>query len=98
MMAGDAARLCTPTVSAGIANALFSGRWAGEHWAEPSKYEQALKARLYGNLTRGYEFKVGHLADEAIDTVFRRRLRPMIWLHKFLPGYVEKRTLDLLGW
>ena len=98
MMAGDAARLCTPTVSAGIANALFSGRWAGENWAEPEKYERVLRGKLYANLTRGYEFKLRHLSDEAMDGVFRRKMRPMLWLHTLFPGLVEQRALDLLGW
>jgi len=98
MMTGDAARLCTATVSAGIANALMSGRWAGEHWTEPEKYEEALRARLYPNLLRGFEFKAAHLSDGAMDRVFRRRLRPMVWLHRLVPGYIEQKTLDLLGW
>jgi digeranylgeranylglycerophospholipid reductase len=98
MMAGDAARLCTSTVSAGIANALMSGRWAGENWAKPEKYEEALRAKMYGNLQRGFEFKERNLSDGAMERVFRRRLRPMVWLHHLLPAYVEQKTLDLLGW
>lgn len=98
MMVGDSARLCTAMFSAGIANALLSGRWAGEHWAQPERYERTVRERLHGSLCRGFAFKSAHLSDEAMERVFRRRLRPMVWLHGLLPGLIEGRTMDLLGW
>lgn len=97
MLAGDAARLCLPSISAGIASALCSGRWAGENWASPDKYEQVLRRELYPRLDRSYRFKQRNLSDRAIESVFRWRIRPMDYLHRLVPRPLERMAVDMLG-
>lgn len=97
MLAGDAARLCVASISAGIANALQSGRWAGENWDAPDKYEMILKEGLYKKLARSHRFKMRNFTDKRMDGIFRWRIRPMGLLHKLFPALLEEMTVDMLG-
>ena len=97
LLAGDAARLCVASISAGIANALQSGRWAGENWDAPEKYEMVLKEGLYKNLARSHRFKMRSFTDERMEGVFRWRIRPMGFLHRLFPAILEDMTVDMLG-
>jgi digeranylgeranylglycerophospholipid reductase len=97
LLAGDAARLCVSSISAGIANALQSGRWAGENWDAPEKYEMVLKHGLYKNLVRSHRFKMRNFSDERMEGVFRWRIRPMGFLHRLFPALLEEMTVDMLG-
>lgn len=97
MLAGDAARLCLPSISAGIASALSSGRWAGENWASPYKYEEILRRELYPRLERSYRFKQRNMSDRGIESVFRWRIRPMNFLHRLVPRPIERIAVDMLG-
>jgi digeranylgeranylglycerophospholipid reductase len=97
LLTGDAARLCVATISAGIANALQSGRWAGENWDAPEKYEMMLKEGLYKNLVRSHRFKMSNFTDERMEGVFRWKIRPMGFLHRLFPATLEQMTVDMLG-
>lgn len=97
LLVGDAARLCVASVSAGIATALQSGRWAGENWAAPEKYQTLLEEGLYKKLAGSYMFKMGNFSDEKLNALFRWRIRPMGFLHTLFPARVEQMAVDLLG-
>jgi len=97
LLAGDAARLCVPSISAGISNALCSGRWAGENWDAPEEYELVLKKNIYPKLARSYKFKMDNCTDEKMDGVFRWRIRPMHLLHRLFPTLLEDMAVDMLG-
>ncbi len=89
LLVGDAARLCVPTVGAGIAPALLSGRWAGENWDDPRRYEKILKKQLYGTLRRAYKVKNDNITDAGLNKIMRT-VRKTLWLHKMFPGLVEE--------
>jgi len=97
LLAGDAARLCVASVQAGIGSALQSGRWAGENWDAPEKYQAVLKEGMYRRLHASHRFKMGILSDGDLEGLFRRTIRSMGILHKLFPAWVEERAVDLLG-
>jgi digeranylgeranylglycerophospholipid reductase len=97
LLVGDAARLCAASVSAGIANALLSGRWAGENWEAPEKFQRILEEGLYKKLAGSYRFKMRNFTDERLEALFRWRIRPMGLLHRLFPATVEEMAVDMLG-
>jgi flavin-dependent dehydrogenase len=97
LLAGDAARLCAASVSAGIGNALQSGRWAGENWDAPGKYQRILEDGLYGKLASSYRLKMKIISDKSMEGLFSWRIRAMRVLHRMFPARLEQMAVDLLG-
>ena len=97
LLAGDAARLCAASVSAGIGNALQSGRWAGENWDAPGEYQRILEDGLYGKLASSYRLKMKIISDKSMEGLFSWRIRAMRVLHRMFPARLEQMAVDLLG-
>lgn len=106
MLVGDCAHAMLAATGAGNAFAYATGMWAGEYASyyihgegSLSEYDDIIRMQLYKKLNRSYKLKerVWRGGDKTLIRLFRV-IRPVFWLHRLLPGTIEKYGLRNWRW
>jgi len=100
ILVGDAARFTQACSGGGIANALLSGKTAGEVASKYLKgetnlntYQHLMYTQLYPKLIRAYKFKQKIMKDGGMDK-FYRMVTWVLYFHKIFPKFIEEHAFS----
>ncbi len=105
ILVGDAARVAIPVTGGGIGHAMTSGKWAGEVTGDIISNNQRLNKlnnydkkmnSLRKKITRSYILKQKILKDDDILELLFGIFKPLPYLYKLSPKFIEKYLLRSL--